>query len=73
MIATILYALGFLACIVMLGIGIGATMAGAVVIAVAGTYDRPFAVSPRHAGLASALIGLIVFAVAVALILLALA
>ncbi len=73
MIETILYALGFLACIAMLGIGIGATMVGAVMVAVAGTYDRPFEVSPRLAGLAFALIGLIVFAAAVALILLALA
>ncbi len=61
MIATLLSALAFLACLAGLGIGVAATLVGAVVAVLADPGEQPFVISPQVGGVFSALLGLLVF------------
>jgi hypothetical protein len=61
MIATPLSALAFLACLASLGIGVAATLVGAVVAVLADPGEQPFVISPQVGGVMSALLGLLVF------------
>jgi hypothetical protein len=68
MIATVFSALAFAAGIAALGVGIAATLIGAIVAVVAQPGDWSIAVPPRAAGVTSALLGLLIFVAAATLL-----
>lgn len=68
MIAQIFAIAGFIACLAALGIGIVATMLGAIVAVVSPRVDRIMGWHPVPAGMTSALVGLLVFVTAAVLL-----